>query len=186
MRANSSCSSLIVVVLAFGSGCSPAEDPSVVVESPEPPAPQPAPSPATLDDLVREVEVVRSGPTRAVIDEIREGAPTLADREGGSESSAEILPPPVRRLVFQCTDDVTFAVRSVGGRVEVFPPRHSNGYIVLLPRPSESGLYYTARGAELRINGELATLAVDRTRYVDCVSNPAAAVWQEPPREQTR
>jgi hypothetical protein len=36
------------------------------------------------------------------------------------------------------------------------------------------------------MNGDLATLQVGRDRYVDCVSNPAAAVWQEPPRRGIR
>jgi hypothetical protein len=34
----------------------------------------------------------------------------------------------------------------------------------------------------LRMKDDLATLQVGGDRYVDCVSNPAAAVWQEPPR----
>ena len=91
-------------------------------------------------------------------------------------------PPPVRRLFFQCSDDVTFAVRSAGSRLEVFPPGQSYGYIVLAQQPSDAGLYYNAGGAELRMNDDLATLQIGRDRYVDCVSNPAAAVWQEPAR----
>ena len=106
-------------------------------------------------------------------------------REVGTESSANALSPRVRRLFFQCTDDVSFAVRSAGCRLEVYPPGHSHGYIVLTQQPSDSGLYYTARGAELRMNDDLATLQVGRDRYVDCVSNPAAAVWEDPLRGGT-
>ena len=32
----------------------------------------------------------------------------------------------------------------------MYPPGHSHGYIVLTQQPSDSGLYYTASGAELR------------------------------------
>ncbi len=76
-------------------------------------------------------------------------------------------------------------MRSAGAWLQVFPPGHSHGYIVLTPEPSASGLYYTTSGAELRMNGDLATLQVGRDRYVDCVSNPAAAVWEDPRRGGT-
>jgi len=150
------------VVLTLVGGCSPAEDSSVTLAFPEPPAPDPAPAPsqAPHEELLRQVEQFR-----AALDE----TPL----------------PPVRRLSFQCSDDVSFAVRSVGSRLEVFPPGHSHGYIVLLQQPTDSGLYYRALGAELRMNGDLATLEVGRDRYVDCVSNPAAAVWEDPLRGGT-
>jgi hypothetical protein len=190
MRANSSFSSLVVVVLALVSGCTPpAEDPAVVVAPPEPLAPEPAPPPGPapsqgLDDLLREAEVVRSGPSQEVINEIRERPAT--DRQASTESSADVLAPPVRSLFFQCADDVTFAVRSSGRLLRVFPPGHSNGYIVLTQQPSNDGLHYTADSAELRMKDDLATLELGRDRYVDCISNPAAAVWQEPPRRDPR
>jgi hypothetical protein len=53
MRASSSCSGLIVVVLALVGGCSPAGDTPVVVASAETPAP------LQLDELLHEVENVR-------------------------------------------------------------------------------------------------------------------------------
>lgn len=167
MRANSSVSSLAVVVLSLVGGCSPVEDSSITGASPEPPAPDPAPAPSQSppEDLLRQVEQFRSAFNQSAI--------------------AETLSPPVRRLSFQCTDDVSFSVRSAGSRLEVFPPGHSHGYIVLMQQPSDSGLYYTALGAELRMNGDLATLEVGRDRYVDCVSNPAAAVWEDPLRGGT-
>ena len=163
MRANSSLSSLVVVMLAVVGGCTPAEDPPVGLAPPEPTAPDPAPAPtqATVDDLLREAQP--TSPTNVA-------SPSVA------------LPPPVRRLFFQCSDDVTFAVRSAGSRLEVFPPGQSYGYIVLAQQPSDPGLYSNAGGAELRMHDDLATLQIGRDRYVDCVSNPAAAVWQEPPR----
>jgi hypothetical protein len=118
MRANSSVASLVVVVvLALASGCTPAEDPSVVVPPPEP-----------------------------------------------------------------CTDDVTFAMRVVGSRLEVFPPGHANGFIVLTLASSDDGVHYTAPDADFRAKGDLATLRIARQIYVDCVSSPAAAVWQGLPR----
>jgi len=182
MRANRSLSSL-VVVLALVGGCSPVEDPPVVVALPEPPVPDPAPAPtqATVDDLLRQVQTVRDGPSQGPTNELSEST-----QSGGPFLGGSALPAPrVRRLPFQCTDEVSFAVRSAGSRLEVFPPGHSHGYIVLTQQPSDSGLYYTALGAELRMNGDLATLQVGRDRYVDCVSNPAAAVWEDPLRGGT-
>ncbi len=182
MRANSSSLSL-VVVLALVGGCSPAEDPPVVDAPPEPPVldPAPAPTQATVDDLLRGVQPVRVGPTQGPTNGQSESAQSGAPFPGSSALPA----PRVRRLPFQCTDEVSFAVRSAGSRLEVFPPGHSHGYIVLTQQPSDSGLYYTALGAELRMNGDLATLQVGRDRYVDCVSNPAAAVWEDPLRGGT-
>jgi len=126
---------------------------------------------------------VRSGASQGAINEVRERAQTGGPRQGTSaESSAAIPSPLVSSLFFQCSDEVTFAVRGDGSLLRVSPPGHSNGDIVLTQQPSNDGLYYTARGAELRMKGDLETLRVGRDRYVDCVSNPAAAVWQEPPR----
>jgi hypothetical protein len=183
MRANSSLSSLVVVVLTLASGCTPAEDTTAVVAPPQAPARDPAPaqSQATLDELLNQVENVRSGPSQGVINEIRERE-TGVPHEESSDSRAATPSPTVSSLVFQCADDVTFAVRSNGNLLRVFPPGHSNGFIVLTQQPTNDGLYYRARGAELRMKDDLATLQVGRDRYVDCVSNPAAAVWQEPPR----
>src|SRR5688572_18471383 len=120
MRANSSLSGLVVVVLALMGGCSPAEAPSGVAPLQEPPAPEPAPAPSqvTREDLLRQVEQVRAGETPF------EDEPTVGNQFGPSqvESSANALSPPLRRLFFQCTDDVSFAVRSAGAWLEVFPP----------------------------------------------------------------
>jgi hypothetical protein len=74
---------------------------------------------------------------------------------------------------------VTFSVRVVGNRLEVFPPKHSNGFIVLARFESDDGVHYAAGDADFRAKDDLATLRVGADRYVDCVSNPAAAVWQD-------
>jgi hypothetical protein len=181
MRANSSIASL-AVVLILASGCRPAEDQAVVVAPPELPPPDPAPVP---------------GPTQVVVDDLREVV-TVTERQGGinvirerpvqqerSGSSIAAAPSPtVTRLFFQCTDGVTFSVRGVGQRLQVFPPGYSGGYIVLTQQPSDADLYATSRDGEFRMKDDLATLEVGRDRYVDCVSNPAAAVWQVPsPRD---
>ena len=186
MRANSSVSGLVVVMLALVSGCSPAQAPSVAAPLHSPPAAEPAPAPPQVatEDLLRQVELIPAGegPFEAESTGSNQfGQPT----PGGTESSANALSPPLRRLIFQCTDDVSFAVRSAGAWLQVFPPGHSHGYIVLTQQPSDTGLYYTASGAELRMNDDLATLQVGPDRYVDCVSNPAAAVWEDPRRGGT-
>ena len=89
------------------------------------------------------------------------------------------------RLVYQCSDEVTFAVRTAGDRIEVFPPGFTLGYIVLYRQPTDTGVLYTRDHAEFRADGELATLNLADERYVDCVSNPAAAVWATVPRSPT-
>lgn len=196
MRANSSIPGLVVVVLAMLTACKPAED-SVDVISPvtlEPIEPVPElappltlpPTPAELDELLRNVEPVRSArstsESQATIDTIREPPQpgTATDR---AAPPGAIPPPPRHKLLFECTDDVMFAVRTVGSALEVYPPGSPDNYVVLLHQPSEPGTYhYIANRAEFRFNGELATLVLGRDRWADCVSNPAAAVWQEPPR----
>jgi hypothetical protein len=180
-------------MLALVGGCSPAGDAPVVVVLPETPEPAtdpaPAPSQAALDELLREVQNVRpvsnTGPAQEVLNEIRES--TRVSSQTGPRAADEFVPPPPpRRLFFQCDDNVTFAVQTAGSTLEVFPPGHSTGYIALTEVSSDSGLHYTATDADFRMNGDLATLQVGRDRYVDCVSNPAAAVWQEPPRRGIR
>lgn len=179
MRANRSLAWLVVVMLAVTSGCSPdaagpktAAVPELPIPeqapvSPTAPAPGPplgpAPSQADLNELLRQVENVRTSTQDA-------------------QSLDDLVPRPPRRLVYQCTDDVTFAVRMIGARLEVYPPGISRSFIVLSQQPTDSGLLYTARDALFRSGDDLATLEVGRERWVDCVSNPAATVWEEPPR----
>lgn len=197
MRANSSISGLVVVLLALGGGCKPAEDPSVTIPTPRddilrpagpmgPPLPT---DPEKLEELLRAVEQFRAtqtdGPAQPV-NELRErplsnGAAQAEVQMVGSPS------PPVQKLYFQCADDVTFAVRTVGRSLEVYPPDLPNNYVMLYQQPSEPGTYYyKADRAEFRFDGELATLVLGPDRWVDCVSNPAAAVWQAPARGFTR
>lgn len=83
----------------------------------------------------------------------------------------------MRRLVYQCSDEVTFAVRIAGNRLEVFPPGVDRSYVALTRMPTEVGVRYTAPNADFRGHDDLATLQIGRDRYVDCVSNPAAEVW---------
>jgi hypothetical protein len=193
MRANSSVPGLIVAVLAALAGCKPAEKSVTLVVSPdtaeplEPGADPPLPagptqprSPVELEQLLRQVEQLRSAPSESpsqAIDELREqpqsGVPIQAAVPPGALS-----PLPPQKLFFQCADDVTFAVRTAGGRLEVFPPGSPSNFVALLPQPSAPGThYYTADRAEFRFDGELATLVLGPDRWADCVSNPAAAVW---------
>ena len=162
-------SGLVVVALVIASGCSPDQEPVVaetaVRETPEPAIPgsttNPVPEPV-LDLprglVVSEGQVLR---TRAADDDDIGTVPTKV----------------MRRLVYQCSDEVTFAVRIAGNRLEVFPPGVDRSYVALTRMPSEVGVRYTAPNADFRGNGDLATLQIGRDRYVDCVSNPAAEVW---------
>ncbi len=182
MRAKSSLSSLVVVVLALVSGCSLGEPSSTLVQDPTPtePAPAPGSSQPLAEDPVRQAEQLRASESQSEVNGVRPGV--LSDQVS---ANVPPLPPARRLLIFQCTDEVTFAVRSSGRGLHVYPPRYSNGYILLTQQASDAGLYFTADGAELRMSDDLATLQVGRDRYVDCVSNPAATVWQEPSRRGT-
>jgi hypothetical protein len=188
MRANRRLSSLLVVLVGLCGGCSPVEDSPDTVAPVEPLAPPPAPSPpqAIDEERLRRVEQLRAGSSQSGSDQIREAPANVSGpTQVSSESAERALPPPVRRLFFQCTDEVGFAVETIRGLLAVFPPGHSNGYIILTQQPSDSGLYYTGGDAELRMERDLATLHVGRDRYVDCVSNPAAATWEDPRRGGT-
>ena len=189
MRANSSSPSLVVVVLTFACGCTPAEDQTVVVAPPAPVESPPAPQPVapTVDDLLDRVQNVQSGPSHGV----SEAGPTqgvingIADREAsGMPENSPIAARTVDRLIYQCSDDITFAVTVRGSRLQVFPPGYSNGFIVLEEVATNDGVRYSGYDADFRAKGDLATLRVGPARYVDCVSNPAAAVWQEPDRSR--
>jgi membrane-bound inhibitor of C-type lysozyme len=176
----------VVLLLALASGCSRDEEPVAVASPPEPPpiapldvpAPAPGPSPATLEELV---EPTRETPTAgpANINSIRERA--AVTQQSAPPSNFE----PRRtldRLTFQCADEKTFAIRVRGSRLELFPPGYTINYLVLTEVSSDSGVHYTANDADFRLENDIATLSFGRDRYVDCVSSPAAAVWQAPPR----
>lgn len=98
-------------------------------------------------------------------------------RAGDGADIGDVATPVLRRLVYQCSDDVTFAVRTAAERLEVFPPGITQSYVILIRVPSESEVRYTAPNADFRANGDLATLQIGRDRYVDCVSNPGADAW---------
>ena len=162
-------SGLIVAALMLASGCSRSEEP-VVLETPEPAsagsatAPIPEPIPDPVFDPPRQGLVVSGGRV------LRTSTPD--DSDIGDVPTAVL-----RRLVYQCSDEITFAVRIVGNRIEVFPPGIDKSYVSLTRMPTEVGVRYVAMGADFRGNGDLATLQVGNDRYVDCVSNPAAEVW---------
>lgn len=162
-------SGLIVAALLLASGCSRPEEP-VVLGTPEPasagsaPAPIAEPIPDPVLDPPRQRLVVIGGRVQRTR--------TPDDNDIGHVPTAVL-----RRLVYQCSDEVTFAVRIVGNRIEVFPPGIDKSYVSLTRMPTEVGVRYVAMGADFRGNGDLATLQVGNDRYVDCVSNPAAEVW---------
>jgi hypothetical protein len=97
--------------------------------------------------------------------------------ETDADDIGDVPTPALLRLVYQCSDEVTFAVRTFGDRLEVVPPGVANSYVVLTRMPVAFGVRFTAPNADFRATGDLATLQIGAERYVDCVSNPAAAVW---------
>ena len=162
-------SGLIVAALMLGNGCWRSEEPAVG-ETPQPASASSAttpisePTPDPVRDLPRQGLVVSNG---------RVLRPHTADGDEIGDVPTAVL----RRLVYQCSDEVTFAVRIAGDRIEVFPPGISKSYVSLTRIPTDVGVRYVAMGADFRGNGDLATLQVGADRYVDCVSNPAAEVW---------
>jgi len=150
------------VVLFIASGCSPDEQ-RAVAPAPEPPANR-------LLGPPRGQVLVSPEEERRIID--------LGRLERvGSQNIGDVETRVLTRLVYQCSDEVTFAVRVVGDRLEVFPPGVTNNYVVMQRMPSDSGVRYSAANAEFRANRDLATLQIGSERHVDCVSNPAASVW---------
>ena len=179
-RSSIKSSSAVVVALVLMSGCSPERDEIVLSVTPEPPAPELAPepapeiAPAPAPDSPREL----LEPAQTAQNRIANSAGTVS-----AERLEDAVPREPRRLVFQCADDLTFAVQTTGvGTLEVFPPGLTLGYIVLAQQPTESGMLYRRDNAEFRSDGELATLILGNERYVDCVAHPAAAVWEAPSR----
>ena len=154
MREHSSvkCSSLVIAALVLASGCSPSEKP-VALETPEPASAEP-----TTNPMVSGGRVVST---------------TVPDGGDIGDVPTKVMP----RLVYQCSDEVTFAVRIAGNTLHVFPPGIDKSYVSLTRTFTEVGVRYVAMGADFRGNGDLATLQIGRDRYVDCVSNPAAQVW---------
>jgi len=175
MREHSSVkySGLVVVALALASGCSPSAEP-VVLETPVPvsagsttnPVPEPTPEPVL--DQPRHRLVVSGG---------RVLRTTVLDGDDIGDDIGDVPTAVLRRLVYQCSDEVTFAVRIAGNTLQVFPPGIDKSYVSLTRTFTEVGVRYVAMGADFRGNGDLATLQVGADRYVDCVSNPAAEVW---------
>jgi membrane-bound inhibitor of C-type lysozyme len=171
--------------LALMSGCSP-DEPDVAAVVPEPLAPEPqlAPEPLVEVDLNQAViNVVR--PSQAEFSGIREGVPpggaVQVDRAAQVEVQNSPVPQTPLRLVFECTDGVTFAVRMNDSQLRLYPPGYPpNGSLTLTQVPSASGAHYRAGDIDFRSKGDVATLEMGRERYVDCVANPAAATWQDP------
>ena len=164
------------------SGCSRDEEAAAAV-APEPTPPEPTPHVAPLPVLEPLREAVPA-PSRGRLVSVG-GNPftTEADDPG---DIGDVPTKTLRRLVYQCSDEVTFAVRSFGDRLEVVPPGVANSYVVLTRVPVDPGVRFTAPDADFRADGDLATLRIGAERYVDCVSNPAAAVWDTVQPRATR
>lgn len=172
MRARRSvnASSFLVVVLVLAGGCSRDEDPTAAV-APEPAPPKATTNPAPLPVLEPPRQVGHAPSQRRLVS--IGGSEVATD----TEDIGDVPTPTLRRLVYQCSDEVTFAVRTLGDRLEVVPPGVANSYVVLTRMAVDSGVRFAAPNADFRGNGDLATLQIGADRYVDCVSNPAAAVW---------
>jgi len=166
-----------VVVFALLSACSP-DEPHVVVVVPEPPAPAPEFEPVAPVDQLNPVREDVAGPgfgpgAQVVVNGVE------VRRE--SASSSAVAPQIPRRLVFECTDGVMFAVRMRENGLALYPPgTPAGGFLALTQVPTASGVHYRAGDVDFRKKDDLATLEIGRERYVDCVANPAAATWQDP------
>ena len=181
--------SLVVVVFALSSGCAP-DEPTVAVVVPEPVAPEPGLAPGPQGPITF------AGPSQGVItiqgsqseiNQIRErpaaGGAVMVDREAAQSQVefSDVRPRTQHSLVFECPDGVTFAVRTNDRQLILYPPGYPpNAYLSLAQVQSEPGvMHYKIADIEFRGKGDLATLQMGRQRHVDCVANPAAAVWQE-------
>jgi hypothetical protein len=172
-------SSSLLVFLLLVSGCSRDEEAAVVV-APEPAPPAPTANLAPLPVLEPPRAVVPAPSPRRLVSI---GASEVAT---DAEDIGDVPTRAMTRLVYQCSDEVTFALRTFGDRLEVVPPGVANSYVVLTRMPVDSGVRFTAPNADFRAVGDLATLQIGAERYVDCVSNPAAAVWDTAQPRATR
>lgn len=190
---------LFVVVLAVLYGCSPEEPPpeppAVVVVPPPLPPPRPleiqpvhpiaGPRSAQSQEEIGQVGVDRAARSQESLNQIRESSPPGGPNQSGA-SLAESLQQTPRRLVFECSDGVRFAVRMLDTSLWLYAPGlPPGGYLSLARVPSASGVHYRVGSTHFRSEGDLATLEIGRERYVDCVANPAAAVWEDWERPDT-
>src|SRR5688572_25758714 len=108
MRARRSveCSSLLVVVLMLASGCARDEEAAAVV-APEPAPPEPTTNPAPLPVLEPPRQVAPAPSQRRLVSFGGSVFETDADDIGDVPTKA------LTRLVYQCSDEVTFAVRTL-------------------------------------------------------------------------
>src|SRR5690242_6823720 len=132
-----------VAVLFLASGCS--TDEPAVLAAPE----LKTRVPTTISPAEPEPDPLRE---RALVVIGGRGAP-FSSGSGGRETDdiGDVTTPIMTRLVYQCSDDVTFAVRTAGDRIEVYPPGFTLGYIVLNRQPADSGVRYTREHAEFRV-----------------------------------
>src|SRR5687768_14208769 len=126
MRARRSvkCSSLLVVVLVLASGCARDEEAAAVV-APEPAPPEPTTNPAPPPVLDPPRDVVPAPSQRRLVSI----GGNVIERE--ADDIGDVPTPTLTRLVYQCSDEVTFAIRTSGDRLEVVPPGVANSYVVL-------------------------------------------------------
>ena len=123
------------------------------------PAPAPELEPgARVDQLnpIREAQLGRSRSRCAVrtgVERIRErpyAGPGRVQRQAARCQS----PQTPLRLVFECTDGVTFAVRMLSNALVLYPPGYPpNGSLILPQVPSASGVHYTSRRHRLPQQG---------------------------------
>ena len=179
----------LVVMPAVMSGCAP-DEPTVVVVAPEPVAPEPdlTPDPQGSPTFAGPSQgVITIQGSQAELNGIRErtsvGGAVAVDRAAaqGQAELSDVLPQTLHSLVFECPDGVTFAVRTNDRQLVLYPPGYPpNAYLTLAQVQSDPGvMHYKIADIEFRSKDDLATLQIGRQRYVDCVANPAAAVWQE-------
>jgi hypothetical protein len=159
-------SRLAVAAFVVASGCTPDEAAFVAPEPAPQPTTNPVPEPAL--DPPRQSRPPVSG-------ELLRAVEVVGGRD--NDDIGAVPTPVLRRLIYQCSDEVTFAVRIAGDRLEVIPPGVAQSYVVLTRMSVDSGVRFTAPNADFRAKDDLATLQIGRDRYVDCVSNPGAAFW---------
>ena len=180
MRAQSSVMvlSVVVVVLALVSGCSP-DEPDVVAVVPEPPAPAPEFEPGAPVDQLNPVREGPAGPAFGPGVQVALNGISARSATSG-QSLSEELPQTPLRLVFECTDGVTFAVRMLRNGLVLYPPGYPPNGSLTSRRCRAPPVCTTEPATSISsARAIVATLEMGRERYVDCVANPAAAVWQE-------
>jgi putative lipoprotein len=98
-------------------------------------------------------------------------------------ASASVAPASGRTFVFDCSDDVSFTIRTGPGEVALWTPEAlGDQYLVLAETPVASGARYQEGETVYWNRGDSALFEVAGQRFTECRANPAKVPWADAAR----